>query len=36
MDPQLRQIFLWVLAALIFALVVGAIATIVVVRQFGS
>lgn len=35
MDPQLRRMFLWVLAALIFTLVVGGIATALVVWQFG-
>lgn len=34
-DPQLRRMLLWVLAALIFALVVGAIATVFVVWRFG-
>lgn len=35
MDPQLRKILLWTFAALIFALVVSAIATVLAVRAFG-
>jgi hypothetical protein len=34
MDPQLRKILLWTLAALVFAIVFGLIATEVAIRQF--
>jgi hypothetical protein len=35
-DPQLRTMLLWTLAALIFAIVFGLIATEVAMRQFGG
>jgi hypothetical protein len=35
MDPQLRQILLWTFAALVFAIVIGLIATWLAVLSFG-
>jgi hypothetical protein len=36
LDPQLRKMLLWTLAALVFAIVFGVIATEVAIRQFGG
>jgi hypothetical protein len=36
MDPQLRTLFLWTFAALVFAIVFGLFATWLAVRTFGS
>lgn len=36
MDPQLRKILLWVFAALVFAIVIGLIATELAVRVFDA
>jgi hypothetical protein len=36
MDPQLRKLVLWTLAALLFTIVVGLIATWLAVRSFGQ
>ena len=35
MDPQLRRLLLWTLAALVFAVLFGLLATWLAVRTFG-
>lgn len=35
MDPQLRTLVFWTLAALVFAVVFGVLATWLAVRAFG-